>query len=64
MKDNSTIQKIMQGVIEEKEIKKLEKKHGYKEVGRKLTAYGLMEYYMGSSILKIRSYREMAETSE
>lgn len=64
MKNNTTIQKILQEVIEEKEIKKLGEKYGYEEVGRKLTAYGLMQYYMGSSILKIKSYRELAETSE
>jgi hypothetical protein len=50
----------MQEVIKEKEINEIGKKYNYKEVGRKLTAYGLLQYYMGSSLLQIKSYRELA----
>ena len=64
MNNNTTVQKILQEAIREKEIKELSAKYGYEEVGRKLTAYGLLQYFMGSSLLKIRSYRELAETSE
>jgi hypothetical protein len=63
MNNNTTVQKIMQEVIREKEIKELSEKYKYEEVGRKLTAYGLLQYFMGSSLLKIKSYRELAETS-
>lgn len=63
MKNNNTIQKILQEVISEKEIMEFGEKYNYEEVGRKLTAYGLMQYFMGSSIMKIKSYRELAETS-
>jgi len=63
MKKNTTVQQILQEAIREKEIKELSKKYGYEEVGRKLTAYGLVQYFMGSSLLKIKSYRELAETS-
>jgi len=64
MKNNTTIQKILQEVKKEEEVKNLGEKYGYKEVGRKLTAYGLMQYYMGSSMLKATSFRELAETNE
>jgi hypothetical protein len=53
----------MQEAIREKSVIDLSEKYGYEEVGRKLTAYGLLRYFMGSAILKIKSYRELAETS-
>jgi hypothetical protein len=63
MRHNTTVQKIMQEAINEKRVKELSEKYGYEEVGRKLTAYGLLQYFMGSSLLKIESYRELGETS-
>jgi hypothetical protein len=57
MNNNTTVQKIMQEAIREKEIESLSEKYKYEEVGRKLTGYGLLQYFMGSALLKIKSYR-------
>ena len=60
MKNKTTKNKIMQEIINEKEMKKLAEKYGYADTGRKLTVYSLCQYYMMSAMDEAKSQRDLA----
>ena len=59
MKYNTTISKILQEVIKEKEIEEMSEKHKYKEKARKAKVSTVLRYQMAGSMEESRSYREL-----
>jgi len=59
MNNNTTISKILQEVIGEKEIEEASKKYGYKEKARKATVSAMMRYHLAGAIEKCTGYREL-----
>jgi len=59
MNDYSTIQRIIQEVISEKEVREITEMCGYKDTGRKLTVYHFFQYLLGAAIMEVSSYREL-----
>jgi hypothetical protein len=59
MNNNTTINKILQEVIVEKEIEELSEKHKYAETARKATASTVFRYQMAGSMEESSSYREL-----
>jgi len=59
MKYNTTVSKILQEVIREKEIEEISKKHGYEEKARKARVSEIIRYQLSGAIEKSESYRDM-----
>ena len=59
MKNNNTINKMMQGVINEEKVKKLSTKHNYEETARKATVSVVLRYHLAGSIEECESLREV-----
>lgn len=60
MNKNKPIAKILQEVITEKELGQIVEKHGYKDVGRKMTVMLLLRYFLLGAMVQSKSYRELA----
>jgi len=59
MNNNTTISKILQEIIREKEMQESSKKYGYEEKARKATVKAVLEYHLAGAIEKCASYREL-----
>lgn len=59
MKHNTTVSKILQEIIREKEIEELSEKHGYEDKGRKAKVTTMIRYHLSGAIEKSESYRAM-----
>ena len=59
MRNNTTISKIMQEVIKEKEIKELCEKYKYEDKARKAKVSMVLQYQMSGAMEESASYREL-----
>ena len=59
MNNNTTIRKILQEVIREKEMQESSEKYGYKEKARKAKVSAVLCYHLSGAIEKCSSYREL-----
>ena len=60
MNNNTTIKKILQEVIKEKEIKEIARKYNYEDKARKASVSVLYQYQVTGAIEKSVSYRELS----
>jgi hypothetical protein len=59
MNNNTTISKILQEIIREKEMEAASKKYGYEEKARKATVSAVLRYHLSGAIGKCTGYREL-----